>query len=892
MVLLSEFLYDEFGCRDYRNAYLNTEVCLSKMKIKRMVKRLFAVGAGATMLGATAMGALAADLSNYPDMFVTDGTFNGFFVVGEAAASVDNLAMTDIAASMKYSKPTSSASTVTVEGDAWLVGTSSKKYELANNNASDTTVIGENIRDIATFIGDDELQALADSSWATNEQSHDYQQFFFFDDASNTNGIVKYTESDADVTADHFFFASAREIGRYVIEFSSTAQSDVTDSTGAADTTGTYLDDFEDTTLNILGKTYTVVQARRPASARQTSIRLVLMAGSTSDTLLEGESKTYTTGGKEYEVTLSFVDSDQAKFIVNGETTNLIRDGDTYKLNDGTEIGVSEILYQDYAGGVHSSTFFLGAQKLEFRDNNASTATSAAESTHDMILGSEAQDGFAVGFTGSDDNTTFSVTTIEVNVTAEDDFFIPEGGKLSDVMTAAGEETGFFGSLIDFEYKGLTEEETHDIQLKTSSSRRYELALFDGDGNKVDIPIAYAEAQYNLTFGRESISASNPTRTNQKRLIIQENNSISKDDYFIVTDTTSGSAADGSAKSYLLTYQGSDRSTKDSPKIRFKNQGSGETLEYSVGTTNATATIKLGGYSFGVYGQGITADDFPIFVALNGDSDITDLAPVNFIDSYGSQWAFTDNSTEIFLNGSERPANVSNQDSITVTQSTPNVDDYDNFPPSNIVLNITATSGPEVLAAISGVTLLTPDGKTEVSYGYTSMGSYVDFREPSGDPDELVLTYPEKQRLPQVYVTSGATTSSTSGSSEMASVTVVDATKLDSEIGSVSAQNLVVVGGPCVNTVAAELLGNPAECTQGFTPGKARVKLFEQANGNVAMLVAGYSGADTRLAGKVIAHRASELSGSEVEVEGTTYSDATISAPSAAGSMEETESSE
>ena len=61
--------------------YSNTEVCL-EMKIKRMVKRLFAVASGATMLGATAMGALAADLGTYPDFFVTDGAYNGFFVVG------------------------------------------------------------------------------------------------------------------------------------------------------------------------------------------------------------------------------------------------------------------------------------------------------------------------------------------------------------------------------------------------------------------------------------------------------------------------------------------------------------------------------------------------------------------------------------------------------------------------------------------------------------------------------------------------------------------------------------------------------------------------------------------------------------------------------------------
>ena len=114
------------------------------MKIKRMVKRLFAVGAGVTMLGATAMGAMAADLSTYPTMFVKDGTFNGFFVVGENAAAVDNLAMTDIAAAMKYNQP-ADTTTTTVEGDNWMVGTASKKLEMANTNS---TAVGEQVYDI------------------------------------------------------------------------------------------------------------------------------------------------------------------------------------------------------------------------------------------------------------------------------------------------------------------------------------------------------------------------------------------------------------------------------------------------------------------------------------------------------------------------------------------------------------------------------------------------------------------------------------------------------------------------------------------------------------------------------------------------------------------------
>ncbi|HIH11664.1 TPA: hypothetical protein HA241_05715 [Candidatus Woesearchaeota archaeon] len=845
------------------------------MKVKKMVKRLFAVGAGATMLGATAMGALAADLSSYPDMFVSDGTFNGFFVVGENAAAVDNLAMTDIAASMKYRAPVKT-STVTVEGDAWLAGTSSKKLEMANSNSSDNAVAGETLRDIATFIGDEELVALTDGSWSTNEQAYEFQQFLFFDSTDTTSNIVKYTEADNDKTADHFLIKNADPFLRYKMEFSSVAQSDVTNSDGTATTTGVYLDDFEDTKLTFMGKEYTVVQARRPASTAENSVKLVLMAGATSDTLLEGESKSYTLGAKTYDVTLSYVDSTHAKFVVNGESTNKIADGQTYVLADGNEVGISDLLYQSYAGGIHSASFFIGAQKMELRDDNVESAGTGSKN---LKIGSEDIDGTQVKITGTDDNTTFSISTIEINLTAEDDFFLAKDDKLSAVIKAAGEENEvLLGGALDVEYKGLTEETTHDIRLKTSSSRRYKLAVFDGDDKQVELPIAYAEGLGNFSVGEESRTNS---RANQKRLIMNETIPIEKDDYFVVTD---GTAASGSAKSYLLQYKGADDSDKTSPKIKFKNLGSSETLEYSVSTTNDTATIKLGGYSFAVRGVGIDlADDFPILVALNGDSDITDVAAVNFIDSYGAQVRIDYFPSNMTVNGTigEEGDSVENQTSVRVNITVPNADDYDSFAPIHVAFNITAgTSDPELRAGLlAPVTLLTPDGVTEVSYGYTSLGAFLTFNEPASDPDELTYSYPKVQRLPQLYFTSGATSTSSSSAGDLTRVTIVDATKLDSEVASVSAQNLVVVGGPCVNSVAAELLGSPADCAQGFTPGKARVKLFEQANGNVAMLVAGYSGADTRLAGKVLAHRFSELTGDEVEIEGTTYSDATIGAP-------------
>ncbi len=863
-----------------------------RMKIRKMMKGLSVAATGIVMLGATAMGAMAADLNKYPNMFVDDGVFNGYLVVGENAASVDNLAMTDIVAGMKYLKA-AAAATTTIEGDAWLVGTSSKSFEMANNSAtSSSTQGGETIRDIATFIGDEELDALADGTFQTNENDYTYQQFLFFNDQADQNRsrIIKYTEDDEDTTADFFYIQNAKEIAQYKLEFASAASTDVTDSSGTADTTGTYLDDFENTKITLMGKAYDVVMARRTSSGNdlnQNGMKLTLMAGSNSDTLLEGESKTYKVADKEYDVTLTYVDDTNAKFTVNGEATNKLQAGETYVLSDKSEIGVSEVLYQSYAGGIHSASFFVGAQKIELRDDDISVEDGA----YNLKVGSEDIDGSTVIITGTDNNVTATITTIVINMSAEDDFYVAAGGKLSDVIAVDEEEEVLMAGSFDIEYAGLTTEESHDLRLKTSSSRRYKLELYDGDNNVVGVPVAYAEGTANLSMGEESASNA---RGNDKRLHVVEdsnvditdNASIYKNDYFIVT---SGSAATGSAKSYLLQYKGADRQTKTSPKIKFKNTGSGETLEYSVTSQTATgtvATIKLGGNSFLVENaSAMGSDDFRVVVDLDG-SGATDKTAVAFVDYFGSTWTITDDSNSTRTRGD---GNASMQDSIFVTIDPDggNTDAYDSRAPTTTTLNITSAAGPEVRAAFGGLTLLTPDGETEVSYGYSTLGEFYTFNEPASDPDEMTLAFPKEQRLPQVYITSGATSASVATDGVLTPVTVVDATKLDSEIADVKAQNLIVVGGPCVNSAASELMGNPDDCTEGFSAGKARIKLFENGD-KVAMLVAGYSGADTRLAGQVVAHKWQDLSGDEVVIEGTTYSDATISAPTVVETVEET----
>ncbi|MBW2983745.1 hypothetical protein KY361_01375, partial [Candidatus Woesearchaeota archaeon] len=111
------------------------------------------------------------------------------------------------------------------------------------------------------------------------------------------------------------------------------------------------------------------------------------------------------------------------------------------------------------------------------------------------------------------------------------------------------------------------------------------------------------------------------------------------------------------------------------------------------------------------------------------------------------------------------------------------------------------------------------------------------------------------------------TTTVAAGESVVIQRISVGATKLASEVSNVKAQNAILVGGPCANAAAADALGNPADCAAGFEEGKGLIQLVEHANGNVAMIVAGYSADDTRNACTVVAnYKDYALSGAKMEV--------------------------
>ncbi len=124
----------------------------------------------------------------------------------------------------------------------------------------------------------------------------------------------------------------------------------------------------------------------------------------------------------------------------------------------------------------------------------------------------------------------------------------------------------------------------------------------------------------------------------------------------------------------------------------------------------------------------------------------------------------------------------------------------------------------------------------------------------SGDSDQPTaeISYPDEQIYANLYM--GAIASAVSVTGTTSATQLGDILVKDTEISSVQTKNLIVVGGSCINSVAAKLLGSTTpKCSADFTSltgigtGQFLIQSFGDAytTGKIALLVAGYEAADT-----------------------------------------------
>ena len=83
---------------------------------------------------------------------------------------------------------------------------------------------------------------------------------------------------------------------------------------------------------------------------------------------------------------------------------------------------------------------------------------------------------------------------------------------------------------------------------------------------------------------------------------------------------------------------------------------------------------------------------------------------------------------------------------------------------------------------------------------------------------------------------------------------------------------MIVVGGPCVNEVAASLMETGENCTEEFTSGESMIKLIDLKTGYYAIIIAGYTKEDTQDAVYVFNNYKDypSFTGTEVKLRGRT----------------------
>jgi len=161
-----------------------------------------------------------------------------------------------------------------------------------------------------------------------------------------------------------------------------------------------------------------------------------------------------------------------------------------------------------------------------------------------------------------------------------------------------------------------------------------------------------------------------------------------------------------------------------------------------------------------------------------------------------------------------------------------------------------AIAQPKFNSTNSGFVTLTSD--TYVTQAIDEYGALVSFESRTNENGRATIAIPSSQMYLDVVFAEDSATIATGGDTTSGTTSLGDVLVKDSEVGNVATKNLIVVGGSCINSAAATLIGG-AKCgpawyeTTGVGSGQFLIKGYATSSitSKLALLVAGYDAADT-----------------------------------------------
>ena len=775
-------------------------------------RKISALGASILLTGMT-LGVAAA--AAYPAPFVAGGSANVAIVYGTGAgvSQFDVVQAGNVQSDLQsYMGSSSSGSSTSVEGgDSVLLERSSDKLNLGD---SASTVF-------VTSIDEDNMANLLAAGKYMDDDNTEYDYTQKITLGSNL-GIEHFQDSDYmdNEPVIGIYMSGGEHVLNYTLDF--TTNPDYNAST------------METTTLNLMGKEYYVLDVVGYYDTGRTN-KTTLLDSANSAMVTDGTP--LTVDGKE--VSISYISSTQVKLTVDGETTNLLSNGGTYKLSDGTYVGIKNILYDAKESGTSKVEVSIGSGKLELPH-------AGNIQINDVTIEE------VVSFMNQD--STFNLDTIVLQWTTDDEAFIAPGTNL--VMPGFESVEVSMGDFVTPKQETtIVENSGNDvIQLKTTL-----------ESGAVTIPLLKASATGEVvTIGKAT----------DKRLV------TSKTGYIFMNDTAGDTFFVASwnstteAESYYLEF---DVTTEDNiAKARFKDlgvansewksisNGSDVTFGSLVLTVNnltdsgssewANISVNSGGDFQRLY----TKEGLELFLpyyslALNDvGKGALNYTNNNTESGIASIWVAQGIYNHTVSSGANSTAGYSG-DSVYLQFAEEDKDSNLGKAYFNITIDESGTSNKlevsDINTAASELDDLT-DTDNKISYKISDLATRL-FYTTGGDQDTVEITYAGTQAYAELYLI--APGASIVGGTTTAAGALGNVLVMDSEVSSVSSKNLIVVGGSCINSAAAALVGG-AYCGAAWTEstsvgsGEYLIKGYDNsalAPNKLALLVAGYDATDT-----------------------------------------------
>lgn len=642
---------------------------------------------------------------------------------------------------------------------------------------------------ISSTIDDNDMSVLADGDYDSGQIDSEYEQEITL----GSKAMSLITDSDLNDEEPTIGFAFDNdEVLTYKITFDDPVQIEETTS-GAGD-------GMEGTDFPLFGKSYYVLDTVKTDGSEKITLL------NSADKTIISEGETVTIDG--HTVSIEYITSTDAKFNVDGELTDKLSDGESYELEDEYWIVLSENLYSSKDGTVSKAEISLGSGKV------------VLEHGQEVEVNDDAVDGLTVSIDG--DGT--DLTSLSLKWETDGEVFLTEGDTIE--MPVFGEFSLFFNGL---DFGSTTEKITvENGDTLTLSMGNYDVELLHNDTSSTYV-------------GGDEAKLVTITASESK----YQSFAIGKDQRFLATmlDTD---LSDVETAYYEVQSLNNDTTKFDLSLNDLIGTDDVDFVDASTGDDDdLTDAINL--KVLGVYDSGDSVANTTYFNTTISEDYVNhttlvvkqDFAVFNITSDNTLHWDIVVSEEGMIV---EIP--TSSSDTIDFYETADDGDLDTGFSGTALSLATDYDSDDKLFAKVSsGVTMVdeTTDDKT---VGYVADVHATKVMQDS-DAHTLEIEYYADEVSADLQLISGGEVSTATGALGVPLV-------IDSEIESVKSKNLVIVGGSCINSAAATVLGG-AYCGEAFTEatgvanGEFLIKGVQDAftEGKVALLVAGYETTDT-----------------------------------------------